>query len=323
MPIFAKINASMALHDKIIDLPSDAARWAFLRAILAAKHRDSPEFSKAALQEALGTYSRHIPTLVRARLIDQQGSKYVIHDFDEHQGPLDSTAAKRMRAYRQRQRIERESESSPQDSNGVDNVTVTRNVTPSRNAATVTGQSRVEQSREVREDEGSSTAREDILDLDRLAKTFGLKDRDDLRLPVALVLQDRYRWKTISGEQWDVIESMVDNEYPLDHRAGFRWAASFLQTLPFVNDPLEAMLNEVEGRKAGRAERTQQDDRSRADSVARQVEADDAAIEAAKSNGVTDEQAEAHRSALADFASGLGSPRAAKPRGSTEGRQPT
>lgn len=322
MPIYAKINASMATHDKLVNLPSDAARWAFLRAILAAKQRENPTFSLPALREELGSYSRHIPTLVRAKLIDHRGDAYSIHDFDDWQGPQDTTAAQRQKDWREREkkrRAEHENAGSAHVTNSGDNPlgAVTDNAL--RNDVTVTGQSRAEQSREGTEKKVSSSAREpgddqpettdDLPDEPRgIRPIFGIRG-DDLRFGVAALLKDRFRFTAISEAQWDMLDFFVDNEFPFDHRRGYAEVARMLDRLPRdAGEPLAAIKAEIDRRIAERLAKAEAADLTRAQTDARTINQEQASIEAAKANGVTEADAAAHRKQLADFADALGSP---------------
>lgn len=72
----------------------------------------------------------------------------------------------------------------------------------------------------------------------------------DPRRPVAELLTGRYRYRTVTDAQWDVLHEVVDNEYPsgtskgADPRAGWRWLAEELAALPRdAGDPLSAFLN--------------------------------------------------------------------------------
>lgn len=83
----------------------------------------------------------------------------------------------------------------------------------------------------------------------------------DARHPVARVLAQRFRWTTISAEQWGMLAEVVDNEYPGgtakggDPTRGWQWLADQLAALPKdAGSPLDAFLAgynaELERRRA-------------------------------------------------------------------------
>ena len=80
-----RLDADMPWHEKIIALPNDTARFAFVKMLCAAKVRSRSAFSPESLREMLGTHARAIPHLVAAGLLDEQDGKLIVHDFEDYQ----------------------------------------------------------------------------------------------------------------------------------------------------------------------------------------------------------------------------------------------
>ena len=85
--MWLRIDADMPWHDKIVGLPTDTARFAFVKVLCAAKVRGKSVFSRGALKEALGSHARALPALVAAGLLDEDedGNRLTVHDFDDYQ----------------------------------------------------------------------------------------------------------------------------------------------------------------------------------------------------------------------------------------------
>ena len=75
----------MPWHDKVVGLPNDTARFAFVKVLCAAKIRGRSTFTAASLREQLGSHARAIPALVTAGLLDENGDMLSVHGFDEYQ----------------------------------------------------------------------------------------------------------------------------------------------------------------------------------------------------------------------------------------------
>jgi hypothetical protein len=80
-----RLDADMPWHEKIIALPNDTARFAFVKTLCAAKVRSRSSFSPESLREMLGTHAKAIPHLVAAGLLDEENGKLVVHDFEDYQ----------------------------------------------------------------------------------------------------------------------------------------------------------------------------------------------------------------------------------------------
>ena len=80
-----RVDADMPWHDKVVGLPNDTARFAFVKALAAAKIRGRSTFTLASLREQLGSHARAIPALVSAGLLDEDGTMISVHGFDEYQ----------------------------------------------------------------------------------------------------------------------------------------------------------------------------------------------------------------------------------------------
>lgn len=82
-----RVDADMPWNDKVVGLPNDTARFAFVKVLCAAKIRGRSSFSKGSLKEQLGSHARALPALVAAGLIEQSedGERYSVRDFDDYQ----------------------------------------------------------------------------------------------------------------------------------------------------------------------------------------------------------------------------------------------
>ena len=95
-----RIDADMPWNDKIIGLPNDTARFAFVKVLCAAKVRSRSSFSPQTLREVLGSHAKAIPALVDAHLLDEEDGRIVVHDFDKYQRL--ALQAERQQRYRER-----------------------------------------------------------------------------------------------------------------------------------------------------------------------------------------------------------------------------
>lgn len=102
---------------KILSLPSDAARWAWVVALTEGKQQTKPGewVSESHLRACLGRLARYVPDLIRAGLLDiTPGGAVVVHDWNEWQSDqrYDPTAAARQQrhraATRERQAVSRD-----------------------------------------------------------------------------------------------------------------------------------------------------------------------------------------------------------------------
>ena len=80
-----RIDADLPWHDKVVGLPSDSARWAYVKVLCIAKQHGREVFSTATLTELLGKHGRYIDYLVTAGLLDEKAEKVEVHDFSEYQ----------------------------------------------------------------------------------------------------------------------------------------------------------------------------------------------------------------------------------------------
>lgn len=119
-----RLDADMPWHDKVVGLPNDTARFAFVKVLCSAKIRGRSTFSKGSLKESLGSHARSIDALVGAGLLDvsADGERYSVHDFDEYQRKAGHAEAQER--YRQKSRPDHApiTETSPtrQDGTGRD-----------------------------------------------------------------------------------------------------------------------------------------------------------------------------------------------------------
>jgi hypothetical protein len=126
-----RVDADMPWHDKVVGLPNDTARFAFVKALCAAKIRGRSTFTAASLREQLGSHARSLPALVSAGLIDEDGDMLTIHDFDDYQRRAGHAEVMQRSRSRSREGHTEVTETSPteQDSTGRD---VTSPPTPPR-----------------------------------------------------------------------------------------------------------------------------------------------------------------------------------------------
>jgi hypothetical protein len=92
------MDVGITHNAKILSLPSDSARWAYVRLLEAAKPLGGSFASEAQLRSLMGDYYRHCRQLRLTGLLKGLD----VHDWNEHQSDPDPTAAKRMREYRNR-----------------------------------------------------------------------------------------------------------------------------------------------------------------------------------------------------------------------------
>jgi hypothetical protein len=107
-----RVDADMPWHDKVVGLPNDTARFAFVKVLCAAKIRGRSTFTAASLREQLGSHARALPALVAAGLLDEKGDMLSVHGFDEYQRKAGHAEAQ------QRYR-EKSTGGSPQDHGGI------------------------------------------------------------------------------------------------------------------------------------------------------------------------------------------------------------
>lgn len=304
MPIFVKIDASMPWNDKVARL-SDGQFRAYLKAICQAKQRDSHIFDRRNLNSLLGEHSRHVRHLTRAGLLDVlDGDRLAIHDYVQHQQPIDTTAARRQREWRERKRIERESGSYQQVDNDVDNVTPNA----LRNDVTVTGQSRAEKKGST--EKGQSLSREAV------DNSAGVLDDAELTgLADALIAAGV--WQRPTKKMLGFLASLIR-----DHGAE-AVTQGIVENLRIDPSPSNFMDDLAALLRRRAEERTARNEATKVEFAARQAERDQAEIEKLRAQPGAEEAAAARRKAIADFGDGLGfpGPEAPRPRGSTaEGR---
>jgi hypothetical protein len=295
MPIYAKLNASMPWNDKVAAL-SDGQFRAYVKAICAAKQRESPDFLKKTLNDMLGDHSRHVGALVRAGLLDLlEGNRIAVHDYAEHQQPFDSTAAERQKRHRQRVK----DRTVPQVDKAVDNDSLRsgsrRDVTrdPLRVVRRdVTVHNTTEQSMEQ-----ASSSRVRTTAHAREGEPEASDDVPDEDVPITLT---REQLRIVRELQRDHGSEAVSQALQKAKRAGNRDLIGRTATIL----------------RGWATQRTAADERARIESNRRAIEADQASIEVSRQT-TSEATAAERRAALQSFADGLGSP------AQQEGRHPT
>jgi len=98
---FIKVYTAIARDEKIAELSNDAARWAFIAILAAAKEqRPAGSFSSRKHLEACvsGTVAKHIAELLRAGLLAMDGDRIGIKAWARWQ--VDPTTAERSARWR-------------------------------------------------------------------------------------------------------------------------------------------------------------------------------------------------------------------------------
>ena len=98
-----QIKADAHRHPKIVALPSDAARWAFIVTLAEGKAVAGRWANEKHYRACVGPVAKHLPDLVKAGLVERDGEAVVIHDWNDYQRN-DVTAAERQRRYRDKNR---------------------------------------------------------------------------------------------------------------------------------------------------------------------------------------------------------------------------
>lgn len=82
------VSARIADHEKLIHLPSDAARWGWIVVLGRAKlRRPAGRFpSRSVLAHDLGRYARFVDDYLRVGLLEDRDGCLVVHDWSKHQG---------------------------------------------------------------------------------------------------------------------------------------------------------------------------------------------------------------------------------------------
>jgi hypothetical protein len=117
-----RVDADMPWHDKIVGLPNDTARFAFVKVLCAAKIRGRSTFTVESLREQLGSHARSIPALIAAGLLDEKGGVVTVHDFEDYQRRAGHAEVMQRSRERSREGHTEVTRSSPtgQDSTGRD-----------------------------------------------------------------------------------------------------------------------------------------------------------------------------------------------------------
>lgn len=81
------ISARADEHPKIIELPSDKARWGWIVLMGKAKLQRPPGrfASMRVLEAVLGEYRRFIPDYLKVGILEPEGSAVAVHDWQVHQ----------------------------------------------------------------------------------------------------------------------------------------------------------------------------------------------------------------------------------------------
>jgi len=101
-----RVEADIHRHPKVVALPSPAARWAFLVILAEGKAVDGRWTSVRHFRACVPPpEARHLAAMIQVGLVAMDGDAVVIHDWSDYQFTRkDTTAAERMRRYRDRQR---------------------------------------------------------------------------------------------------------------------------------------------------------------------------------------------------------------------------
>jgi len=139
-----RVMADVHRHPKVVALPSDPARWAFIVVLAEGKAVGGRWESERHFRAYCGALARHLPALVGVGLLERDGEAILIHDWDQYQREpkADPTAADRMRRKRARDKLKAGGEGNPGDGDtgnlGDGHARDDGDVTPA-NGHTVTG----------------------------------------------------------------------------------------------------------------------------------------------------------------------------------------
>jgi hypothetical protein len=84
---WAAIDCDIDSHPKLAALPSDAARYGWIRTLLEAKRQRRPgRFASAAhFRHVLGRHGKFLKDYLAANLLEEDGTEVVVHDWTRHQ----------------------------------------------------------------------------------------------------------------------------------------------------------------------------------------------------------------------------------------------
>lgn len=97
-----RVSAIMPLHEKVVALPSDAARFGWIATLCAGKFCEKPGTwaSEAQFREALGRRSKWLPDFLRVQLLETtEGGAVRVKNWDRWQ--TDPGVTERVRKHRE------------------------------------------------------------------------------------------------------------------------------------------------------------------------------------------------------------------------------
>ena len=216
-----KVRVGIARSDKLGALPSDAARWGWIRVLAEAKlQRQMGMFgSRRHLATVLGQHGRFVDAYIAAALLEEAPAlcvrcvsqhpevlpqQLVVHDYRREQ--RDASNAERQAAFRGRQRNA--------DSNAPANAIVTGTVTPSNAIVTADSRARGMTERVTEREEVPSTDREHSLpralarprEGTRPKKVEGFSTPGELDWHLTLDQRQLEAW-TSFGPEWDAVKA--------------------------------------------------------------------------------------------------------------------
>lgn len=96
-----RVSSLLPLNKKVVALPSDGARFAWIATLCAGKFCESPGRweSEAQWREAMGKRSRWMDEFIRVGLMVKEGDRICVKNWEEWQ--TDPTVTERVKRHRE------------------------------------------------------------------------------------------------------------------------------------------------------------------------------------------------------------------------------
>lgn len=233
------VDVDVRKDERIADLPSDAARWGYVGAVLAEARLQTQRGvfgSRATLIEAIGRFGKHVPDYLKGGLLEeapqlcppclqafgaQRSGAIVVHNWARKQN--DPGHAERQELYRGKGR----------EGDGEGDAHGDAKVTPM-----VTGYSR-------------ARAETQTLDTD-IGESPSVSPPSDRPDVVALV--QLHRWRRVTKAQRGILEELASFERlsEADVASGYAVVAAWIRETPDGEDPLQYAMACGKRRRADR-----------------------------------------------------------------------
>lgn len=240
---WAKVDDQFAEHPKVLALGRDrfAAMGLWLLGLTYSSRYLTDGFIPAGALPS-GT-NKLASRLVAVLLWERVQDGYRIHDFSDYQPSREEAEklrADRAEAGRKGGLRSGSTRSSKREANASAPAQQRLQTNAKQNATPARTRTREILSEENQAREGAANGSAPILGI----------PATDPRHPVAALLAGRFKWPSISEEQWDTLFQVVDNEYPRgtskgrNPHEGWGWLAGELAAVPpDAGDPMRYILN--------------------------------------------------------------------------------